>query len=78
MILTGKLTRDEDSVEMLDLIYSDIRLDLLYVYRFGNMVDSVVSSIVKGKGFSSVYESTKNKMEDDIAALIGTVSGASS
>ena len=78
VILTGKLTRDEDSVEMLDLIYSDIRLDLLYVYRFGNMVDSVVSSIVKGKGFSSVYESTKNKMEDDIAALIGTVSGASS
>jgi hypothetical protein len=75
VVLAGKLSRDEDSVAMLDIIYDDINIDLLYVYRFANAPDAVYTSITNGDPFASAYESIRPMMEEEIRTFIENVEG---
>ena len=75
VVLAGKLSRDEDSVAMLDIIYGDINVDLLYVYRFANAPDSVYASIMTDAPFASAYESIRVMMEEEIKTFIENVEG---
>ena len=72
-LLTGKVTRDENSVKMLDIIYGDINIDLLYVYRFANVLNCVNASIVNGDPFVSAYESIRTSLENEIRTFISSV-----
>ena len=74
-LLTGKVSRDEDSVAMLDIIYDDINIDLLYVYRFANAPDVVYASITNGDPFASAHESIRPMMEEEIRMFIENVEG---
>ncbi|MBO5219429.1 MAG: hypothetical protein J6C52_08365 [Clostridia bacterium] len=74
-LLTGKVSRDEDSVAMLDIIYDDINVDLLYVYRFANAPDRVYASIMTDAPFASAYESIRVMMEEEIKTFIENVEG---
>ncbi len=72
-LLTGKVTRDENSVKMLDIIYGDINIDLLYVYRFANVLNYVNASIINGAPFVSSYESVRTSLESEIKAFLDSM-----
>nr|MBQ4318001.1 hypothetical protein [Clostridia bacterium] len=75
VVLTGRVTRDENSVAMLDKIYADINLDMIYIYRFGGAQQKVFDSISEAIPFASAYESIKNTMESEIGNFIKTIKG---
>ena len=55
--ITRKYMRDEESIEMLDIILQDRRYDLGYIYNWGNMYANIRSMIVAGKDtFASTWE----------------------
>ena len=55
--ITRKSMRDEESIEMLDIILQDRRYDLGYIYNWGNMYSNIRSIIIGGKDtFASTWE----------------------
>ena len=55
--ITRKYMRDEESIEMLDIILQDRRYDLGYIYNWGNLYANIRSIIVGGKDtFASTWE----------------------
>ena len=61
VLLKGKAARDEQSQRMIDLIYSDIYLDLNCSYNFGNSF-TLLRDITMGnkENFTSQWEKTEN------------------
>lgn len=68
-VLWNKMSRTEESVDMLDLIYKNIYLDANYLFDFGGSANSVYEAIMNGKPFISTYESVKQKIDTAIAEL---------
>jgi hypothetical protein len=76
--LTGKITRDEESRESLDIIFGTAYYDLGKVFGWGKLQNALDNAVKAGGGFVSQYEKVKEKaqleMEDtynsflDIAA----------
>ncbi|MBR4961663.1 MAG: hypothetical protein IKY52_12275, partial [Clostridia bacterium] len=55
--ITRKYMRDEESIEMLDIILQDRRYDLGYIYNWGNLYSNIRTIIVGGKDtFASTWE----------------------
>lgn len=55
--ITRKYMRDEESIEMLDIILQDRRYDLGYIYNWGNLYANIRSIIIGGKDtFASTWE----------------------
>lgn len=55
--ITRKYMRDEESIEMLDIILQDRRYDLGYIYNWGNLYANIRTIIVGGKDtFASTWE----------------------
>ncbi len=63
------MSRTEESVAMLDLIYKNVYLDANYVFDFGGSGSAIYEAVMNGKPFVSTYESVKQKIESSIAAL---------
>ena len=64
--LKGKAINNEDSIAMLDLIFSTTYIDYNAVHRFGGVLDAVNQSIFQGAPYASAYEACKNKTEADL------------
>lgn len=55
--ITRKYMRDEESIEMLDIILQDRRYDLGYIYNWGNLYTNIRTIIIQGKDtFASTWE----------------------
>ena len=70
--LKGKTARDEESVAMLDLIFSTLYMDFNCMYNFGNVSSKMTDWMVAGEGFASGYAA----LEKPIAAAIEKVEKA--
>ena len=58
--ITRKYMRDEESIEMLDIILQDRRYDLGYIYNWGNLYANIRTIIVQGKdSFASTWEKSQ-------------------
>ena len=54
VILKGKLTRDQESAEMLDIIYSNFVVDPADLYQWGNFENDLIASMRGGQELPSV------------------------
>jgi len=71
--LQTKITRDEDSPIMLEMIFDSGTVDLGFVYNFGNMREMFLQFVTKNENtFPSVYVANENKMLNEIEKLINT------
>ena len=69
--LQEKVSRDEASKEMLDIIYEDIIFDLNGIHNFGNSGNTLRScAIGREENFLSKYASLKTKAEAELDKLI--------
>ena len=55
IILKGKLTRDQESAEMLDIIYTNFVVDPADLYQWGNFENEMIASMRKGQELPSVW-----------------------
>ena len=74
-VLKGKNTRDDESAEMLDLIFNNISFDFcqIYSYAFGDQKAPTMlmrMTIKNDTEIASTYEADKQLYEDTIASLI--------
>lgn len=69
--LKTKLSRDNESSEMLDIIFANRVFDLANVYNWGGIL-TVVDGLTTGRipGFQSKLDSIKIKVEEDIGKTI--------
>ena len=71
--LKTKITRDEDSVVMLDIIFDSFTIDLGYVYNFGGMREMFAQFVTKNENtFPSAYASIEPKILSEIEKLVET------
>lgn len=69
--LKGKYFRDEESGEMLDIIFSSRVYDIGYYSNWGNLHTRLEGMSQSAKSdFASVFESTRTKVEDSIAKTV--------
>lgn len=54
--LTGKYTRDEESLDMLKIIFDSRMYDIGIVFGWGNLISVIDNTIKNGEGFISLYE----------------------
>ncbi|MCL2159324.1 MAG: extracellular solute-binding protein [Oscillospiraceae bacterium] len=72
--LTVKFVRDEESVEMIELIMEGIIYDLGYIYNFGNMNGIVLNSIKKKQNtFASDYEKGENAAQSALNKILDAI-----
>ena len=66
--LEGKFTRDEDSIEMLDIIRDGCVFDLAVLYNWGGFYSSIISYGVgkEGNNPMTVFEKNRGKVETAI------------
>ncbi|MBQ3858961.1 MAG: hypothetical protein II779_00415, partial [Clostridia bacterium] len=57
IILKGKLTRDEESAEMLDIIYTNFVVDPADLYQWGNFENEMIAAMRGGKELPSLLAS---------------------
>ena len=62
----GKALNNDDSIAMLDLIFSTTYIDYNAIYGFGGVLDAVNQSVFYDAPYASAYEACKNKTEADL------------
>lgn len=68
--LKGKYARDEESVEMLDIIFSTRIYDFGWYYQFGDYVNGMLDLFRKyNSDFASMYEKKQAKAESDVKKI---------
>ena len=65
-----KLTRDEDSVNMLEIIFNTTCLDFSDIYAFGGIPNILFQAIVNDKPFASEYAAAEEKMWAEVDKFI--------
>ena len=70
MTLKTKFTRDEYSIQMLDIIYENQRYDFGYIYNWGSIYDKFADCVNNDKAFASTIESISPKVEAAIEKII--------
>ena len=76
--LVGKATRDDESAEMLDIIFSNRVYDIGWLEEVGGYNEKIMDIFRTGKSdFSSMYAKFETKAQDQIAKLNDEISGAS-
>lgn len=69
--LVNQKTRDEDTVRMLDIIFSSRGCDIGMIYKWGGMDTMLHDLITKPAGsFTSTYDSIKDRAEADLEKTI--------
>ena len=73
MVLAGKNTRDDESVEMLDLMFENIECEMSYVYQWGGYHSKLISAITTSvdviSTLESVHDSVEKALEDFLADI---------
>ena len=64
--LTGKFTRDEESREMLDIIFENITYDIGKAFGWGGYIAQMLTATQQNKGFAALVEANKSKAEAEI------------
>ena len=59
VILKSKLTRDQESAEMLDIIYKNFVVDPADLYQWGGLEESIIKSMRNGQEISSVVAKSR-------------------
>ncbi len=73
-VLTGKCVRDDDSVEMLDIIFSNTSYDIGMIFDFGGVRTEIRNILHTLNGnFSSTFASIDSKVDANIDELIKAV-----
>jgi len=74
--LEGKFTRDEDSIEMLDIIRNGRTFDLAVLYNWGGFFNSIITYGTGKEGTNpiSVFEKNRGKVETAIAQTVDAFS----
>ncbi len=74
-ILTGKCARDEDSVETLDIIFSNTAYDIGMLFDFGKVRTKLREQFAAYKSeFASLFAGLHNAFETNVADLMDAVS----
>jgi len=74
--LTRKYTRDEESTEMLDIIFKSTAYDLGIYANFGNISESVRGMLEKGENtFVSMYERQEDRATAAIEKFVDSIDG---
>lgn len=68
--LKGQRFRDDESREMLDIIFENIGCDIGHIYDFGSMGSQVLHQIPKGGNFVSLVDSYMNSANAAIDSLM--------
>lgn len=68
--LKGQRLRDDDSEEMLDIIFDNIGCDIGHIYDFGSLGGRVLHEIPKGGNFTSLVGANKPAAEAAIDSLM--------
>lgn len=73
-ILTGKCVRDDDSVEILEMIFSGASYDIGMIFNFGGVRTQIRNLCLQGSDrFASTFASIDNKVDQNIEDLINAV-----
>lgn len=64
--LYTKMARDNESGDMLDIIFSTKRYDLGFVFDWGALKGSLETLVTGGKGFATIWESRESKAQADM------------
>ncbi|MHB1151506.1 MAG: hypothetical protein ACYCWE_14295 [Eubacteriales bacterium] len=64
--LTGKYTRDEESLDMLKIIFDSRMYDIGKVFGWGNLTSVIDNTIKNGEGFTSLYEKSVIKAQESM------------
>ncbi len=68
--LVGQNVRDDESAEMLDIIFSSAIYDIGMYYRVGGLHNSLLNmAMTKKNTFASIYESARAVAESDVAKI---------
>lgn len=73
--LTGKYVRDEESAEMLDIIFAHTRIENAECYGWGSMYSKLQAAILNGKPVASVIESAMASARTGIEKTIAIING---
>lgn len=65
-VLNGKVLRDDESSEMLDIVLNNFVLDNCDLYQWSGMMDTVKDAMTNGKELASVIASSKSALENAI------------
>lgn len=66
VVLEGKTIRDEESREMLDIIFSNVEGEMAYIYNFGNYSNALISVMTGTADIVSTLDSNKQATEKAI------------
>ncbi|MCL2518109.1 MAG: hypothetical protein FWF15_06045 [Oscillospiraceae bacterium] len=73
--LTHKLTRDEESGKMLDIMFSTVTFDMGAAFNFGGLLSMVINVGARGTNFASSYQSAENRAQVEIDKLTDVLKG---
>ena len=71
IVLQRKFTRDEESRDMLDIIFNSRIYDIGSIYNFGNVASYNSLASTNSRDVMSFYDKSVSKMEKDIEKIIG-------
>jgi len=74
-LLKGKIARDSDSIEMLDMIFSNTTYDTGAIFNFGKLRDEMRNMYKDGNnGFASYFASVRSKVQGEVDTLMKKIS----
>jgi len=73
--MKSKFMRDEESVEMLDILYDGIRMDIGYIYGFGGVHTAFMNTLAAGEGIASALASVESAVNAAIGKYMEEVAG---
>lgn len=70
--MKGKALRNDDSIAMLDLIFSTTYIDYNSIYGFGGSAEIINRAILHGSPYASSYASAKEKIDAELDTFMKT------
>lgn len=74
-VLNGKVLRDEESSEMLDIVVNNFVLDNCDIYQWGGIITALRDGIANGSDLSSIIAANKTPIETAIEKTIDNIRG---
>ena len=68
--LKGQRLRDDDSEDMLDIIFDNIGCDIGYVYCFAGTAADILNNTASGQNFTTLYDSYKSTLETKMTTFV--------
>ncbi|MBQ6906348.1 MAG: hypothetical protein IJN75_04930 [Clostridia bacterium] len=68
--LKGQRLRDDDSEEMLDIIFENIGCDIGHMYNFGRLGFDALHKLAEGQNMATLIDSLKSKAQSEIDDFI--------